>query len=267
MDDVVVRVETCLEHVRSWMSKNFLKLNEEKTELLFISTRAQLQKVSAPAITIGSARVEPAVTAKNLGVIFDSLLNMDAQVDAICKASYFQLHNIGRIRKYLDQQTVKTVVHSLVSSRLDYCNSVLSGVTDRNIRKLQKVQNAAARIIHKVPKMMHVTPILQRLHWLPIRQRVEYKLLLLAFKAVNGIAPEYLSSLLKRYCSVRQLRSSSQELLFVPKSKLKSFGDRSFSVKVPGLWNELPHNLKCLSSIEEFKKCLKTLLFRKSYGL
>ena len=265
----IFSIETCMDHVKSWMSQNHLKLNDEKTELMFISTKAQAGEtlLHVPSVRVGDARITPANTVKNLGVIFDSQLKMEAHVDAVCKACHFHLHNIGKVRRYLDLQTVKTVVQAIVCSRLDYCNSLLSGVTDRIIQKLQRVQNAAARVIYHVPKFDHITSTLKSLHWLPIRQRVEFKLLVLAFKAQSGLAPEYLSNTLHRHQPVRQLRSSSQDLLSVPRTRLRSFGDRSFEAAIPRMWNNLPPHLRRQTSLREFKKDLKTFLFRRAYDL
>ena len=245
-------MQNCLAHVKSWMSQNFLKLNDDKTEILVVSTRPQLHKMEFPSISVGHACVKPATEVRNLGVVFDSKMNMEAHVNSVCKSCYYYLFNIARIRKFLTKSTAETMIHSLISTRLDYCNSLLSGACSKLFARLQRVQNSAARIVSKVPKTAHVTPILKNLHWLPVSKRVEYRILLLTFNILNSTVPEYLSSLLYSYKPVRELRSSSQQLLFVPKSKLKLFGDHAFSVLALGSgigfqWklNQLPH-LNCL---------------------
>ena len=266
INNAVQQVECCLAHVRMWMSQNYLKLNEDKTEIVFISTKSQISKVSFPSVDVGDVKVKPSSLAKNLGVNFDSVLSMESYVNSVCKSCSYHLYNIARIRGYLDRKTVETVVHALVSSKLDYCNSVLAGVSGKLLKRLQRVQNSAARVVCQVSKRSHITPVLRSLHWLPIKKRIEYKLLLLAHKALHGSAPKYLSCLLVKHDPKRTLRSSSQGFLDIPKTKLKSFGDKAFSANVPKLWNKLPGNLRATTSIEEFKRLLKTHLFGEAYG-
>ena len=131
--------------------------------------------------------------------------------------------------------------------------------------KLQYVQNCAARLVTRTKRSEHITPVLRELHWLPVRQRIIYKILLLTYKALNSMAPTYLTDLLQRYTPPRQLRSSSKNLLKVPNSNLKSYGERTFQVAAPKLWNELPENVKISNSINEFKTSIKTLLFRDAF--
>ena len=145
------------------------------------------------------------------------------------------------------------------------CDGLLYGLPDYILQKLQFVQNNAARLILKRKKHDHVTPLLKELHWLPINQRIVYKINLLTFKALNGMAPEYISSLLTQYEPVRTLRSSSRGFLKEKKARLKKAGERAFSVCAPKLWNKLPcHVVKSLS-VESFKVALKTHLFREVY--
>ena len=124
------------------------------------------------------------------------------------------------------------LIHSLVSLRLDYCNGILAGITDHRIKKLQRVQNVAAQILTRTPKLTHITPVLCQLHWLPIKARILFKILIITYKAINNIAPSYINSLVTLY-QVRSLRSEDQLLLQVLKSKLKTFGDRAFPVFAP----------------------------------
>ena len=157
-----------------------------------------------------------------------------------------QLINISKIRKYLTEETTEILVHAFVSSKLDYCNSLLYGLPKHMISSLQSVQNTAARIVTLTKKFDHITPVLIQLHWLPVHFRILFKVLLLVYKALNGMAPLYITELLSyRTCS-RTLRSTDQKFLAVPKSRLKTYGDRTFSVAAPKLWNELPLDLRSL---------------------
>ena len=157
-----------------------------------------------------------------------------------------QLINISKIRKYLTEETTEILVRAFVSSKLDYCNSLLYGLPKHTISSLQSVQNTAARIVTLTKKFDHITPVLIQLHWLPVHFQILFKVLLLVYKALNGMAPLYITELLSyRTCS-RTLRSTDQKFLAVPKSRLKTYGDKAFSVAAPKLWNELPLDLRSL---------------------
>ena len=150
----------------------------------------------------------------------------------------------------------------IVLSRIDYCNSLLAGCPKQLIEKLQKVQNNVARLLCRTPNSDHMSPVLHTLHWFPVEQRIEYKLLLLAFKSVNNDGPSYLSDHLKFYIPSQQLRSSSDiRLLRIPSFRLNSFGQRKFSYQASVLWNSLPISLCHSNSTLAFKSALKTHLF------
>ena len=159
----------------------------------------------------------------------------------------------------------KTLVHAFVTSKVDYCNSLLYGVTKYLLQRLQRVLNCAARIVFKSNKYDHITPLLRELHWLPIQQRIEFKILLITFKALNKQAPTYLTDLLISYTPSRSLRSSSKNLLKTPGYNLKSYGGRSFVLASAVLWNSLPQSLRDLQSVETFKRKLKKHLFLRAY--
>ena len=136
---------------------------------------------------------------------------MVEHVDKICKTSYYHLRNISKIRKYITEETTEILVHAFVSSKLDYCNSLLYGLPKHMISSLQSVQNTAARIVTLTKKFDHITPVLIQLHWLPVHFRILFKVLLLVYKALNGMAPLYITELLSyRTCS-RTLRSTDQK--------------------------------------------------------
>ena len=135
---------------------------------------------------------------------------------AVCKSPFYHLRNISYLRKYLSSTTTEILVLAFVSSKLDYCNSLIYGLPNYQVKKLQHVQNAAARLISLSRKHEHITPILLNLHWLPIHYRIVFKILPITYKALNNLAPLYIRELLTPYVPARQLRSSSKNLLVIP---------------------------------------------------
>ena len=192
---------------------------------------------------------------------------MQFHISSVCKTAYSHLKNIARIRKYLSESATQSLVHAFITSRIDFCNSLLYGISKQSLLKLQHVQNSAARLVKQVRKSEHITPILIDLHWLPVSHRIKFKMLLLTFKALHNMSPGYISDLLHIYKPVRSLRSADSLLLEVPTCRLSTCGERSFSVAAPKLWNCLPYYLKNCSSVSSFKAELKTFLFRDAFSL
>ena len=190
---------------------------------MLVGSKSSVKKVNEyiPSIRCGNSDVCLSSTAKNIGVTLDSHLSMVEQVNNLTRTCYRNLYYISKIRLFINQQTATKLVCSLILSRLDYVNSLLYGIPDTLIRKLQLVQNNAARLVMRKKKCEHVTPLLQQLHWLPIRQRIDYKILTLTFKVIIGQAPLYISELLEFYEPQRALRSSTQKLLKERKSNQK----------------------------------------------
>ena len=153
---------------------------------------------------------------------------MAPHVKSVVKKSSVHLRNIGKARRVLTEDATKTVMQSLVMSRLDYCNALLIGIQQDLIAKLQRLQNSIARVVSRTRKYKHITPFLIRLHWLPIKFRIQFKVLLLVYKALNGLAPKYIKELLVPYKPRRHLRSEAKGLLDEPLTRLK-FGDCAFS--------------------------------------
>ena len=212
-------------------------------------------------VCVGPSTITPVSVARDLGISVDHHLSMVPQINHICKSATFSLRNIGRIRKYLSQGDCEKLVHAFISSRLDCCNSVLIGVCQKQLDKLQRIQNSAARLVTRTKKYEHITPVLRSLHWLPIASRIEFKILLLTYKAMNYLAPPYISELLNLYCPKRTLRFSDSKLLQVPRTFTATYGDRAFSVCAPKLWNSLPFDIRTSPSLSTFKCRLKTYFF------
>ena len=239
-ESAVASMEACIQDIRNWMTKDSLKINDDKTEVILIGTKAQLKKVKIDNLAVGDSKIVPSTEAiRNLGCWFDKNFTMNAHVTKTCKAGFFYLHNICRIRKFLTQEITEKLIHAFVTSRLDYCNSLLYGLPSNLLAKLQRVQNTAARLIHRAPRFCHTTPLLVDLHWLDIKSRIDFKIILLTFKAIHGQAPAYICELvnLKPYSSYG-LRSNNRMLLSTPNFRtLPTLGDRAFAAAAPKLWN------------------------------
>ena len=151
-------------------------------------------------------------------------------------------------------------MHAFVTSKLEYCNSLLYGCGKTHLRKLQYVQNAAARIVTQTRKFNHITPVLSDLHWLPVSYCIVFKILLLVFKSFNNLSPSYLADRLSYQSHSWNLRSAFKQLLEQPRSFKKTYGDMAFSVCAPKLWNSLALDLRKSPSLTGFKKGLKTSL-------
>ena len=211
--------ERCIEDSSNWMLNDKLKLNDDKTEFMIIGTSQQPAKVSINSLRVGTATITPVSSARNLGSWFDSKLTMVAHISKTCNSALYYFYNLRRIRKYLSKDNTKTLIHAYISSRVYYCNSLLYGLQEYQLNKLQRVQNMCARLMCNESKhYCHITPLLVDLHWLPVKFRIEFKILLIVLKIFKGLAPSYLSFLItpKPVCKYNLRRSSDSTLLSYP---------------------------------------------------
>ena len=225
-------IEICVQEINNWMILNGLKLNEETTELLLLSSHYR-PRPSLEFARVGGETIQPSSSVRNVGVILDPSADMEDHIKKICKRGHFHLTNISQMRSYLDRESTEAIIHAFVTTNLDYCNAILYGLPKVLLNRLQLVQNRAARIVTFTKKYERTTPSLIVLHWLPVEYRFIYKILLLVYKAINGLSPSFIANLLSFCSSSYSLRSSSNKLLQVPRSKLKSYGDRRFSIAGP----------------------------------
>ena len=266
-ETTVKRVEKCVSCIADWMSSNFLRLNAKKTELLYLSSKFKRRTPDIDHIQLGDQKITPAIEVRNLGVKINNTLTVESHVNDLCKSLLLTLRLIAKVRFYLNSNDAKTVVCALFTSRLDYGNSLLIGAPKYQLNRLQMLQNWAARIVSGECKFSHITPTLQSLHWLPVADRVTFKVCTLVFRVISGTAPDYLKDLITVYNPQSRLRSSQQGTLLVkPAVKTKSYGERRFSIAGPALWNELPMNIRTSRTVNEFKSALKTFLFIKRYN-
>ena len=213
----LIALENCIDDIKRWMLTDKLKLNDDKTEFIIIGTRQQLKKVTFNTLRVGNTQVTSLSQAKNLGSWFDAQMNLNTHVTKCCQAAFFHLFNIRRIRKFLNHETVQILVNAFVTSCLDYCNSLLYGLPATQLNKLQRVQNAAARLICNISRFDHISPILFELHWLPIKYRINFKILLITYKALHGLPPNYITELITvKPLSRYNLRSDGELFLQRP---------------------------------------------------
>ena len=264
---IVNGLEKSMIAIKNWMDANKLQMNSAKTELIMFGNKVQLNKCVTSHITVDDALVERSSVIKYLGVVLDDNLSLRKHIVAKCKTASFNLHNIRSIRTSLTVEACKQVVHGLVLSHLDYCNALYMGLPKLDIQRMQRIQNASAKLILNLHKMDSSTEALKTLHWLPIYYRIIFKVLTLVHKCLHGLAPSYLMNLLSlSSTSSYSLRSSKRtNILHVPRTYAKSFADRSFSVFAPKHWNTLPDNIRQITSLTQFRKELKTYLFHQAF--
>ena len=225
------------------MEQNDLKLNPEKTDILLIHSRFR-EGPALDYLQFRDKQISISDKVTNLGVILDKHMSLDGQIDHVCKSSINYLRNLFRIRRYLDVNAASTVMHAFITTRLDYCNHLYFGLPKYKVKKLQQIQNIAARYISGARKFDHITPVLVQLHWLPVSYRIVFKHFLFVYKSLNGLCPQYLTELLDRRKSTRSLRLNFQDLLMQPTCKTKTYGDRAFSVCAPKIWNTVPLEIR-----------------------
>jgi len=258
----VSRLEECLTEVHQWFAFNGLALNADKSDCIAFSSQQRARTFQPPnAINVSSSVVPLSSCIKTLGVHIDSNLTFNIHVRALTKSCFYHIKALRHIRPCLDIGTAKSVACALVSSRLDYANGVLVGISSSNIAKLQRIQNVTAKVVlGSASQGLSSADCLRQLHWLPIRSRIDFKIATLTHKTLQSGAPSYLASMLAPYAPVRALRSSDQNLLVVPRNRT-NLGSRAFSCAAPRLWNALPLELRSLTSTTSFRAHLKTHLF------
>ena len=193
IDAIYKKHEVSYQEIRAWMVMHRLELNDDRIEFVYLVSWNNTKSISIEPITIADI-IPPTSSERNIGVIFDNTFQMNVQVGEVCQACYFWLKNIHRVRSHLTLTATCQIVHWL--SEDYYFNSFLQGLPKYQLARLQRVQNAAARVIACIPRHEHISEIRMQLHWLPIQQRIIYKILLLTILVVHGKAPEYLSELL-----------------------------------------------------------------------
>jgi len=258
----------CITDIGHWVSANRLQLNKEKTELLWVGSRYNLSALEGCGpLRLDAGTVEAKDHFRVLGVTFSADLTLDRHVSNISAGCFYRLRQLRRVRRPLDSGSVVTLVHALVTSRIDYCNAVHAESPKATTDKLQRVLNAAARVVTATQKYDRgLTRIMRdELHWLSMPQRVRFKLGTMMHRCLHNYAPRYLCDYCIPVANVAarsQLRSASRHQVVVPRYNTSTFGRRAFSVAGPTVWNSLPDKLRDQPlSIDSFRRQLKTFLF------
>ncbi|XDV52058.1 hypothetical protein PO909_020836, partial [Leuciscus waleckii] len=211
----------CVSSIKDWLATNFLQINASKTETLIF---APVHKIPLIKQNLGSLGSSVKSSLRNLGIVFDQAMSLEIHSKQLVRNCFYHLRNISKIRKMLSKKDLEIILHAFISTRLDYCNSVFTFLNKSALNKLQMVQNSAARLLTGAPRRSHITPVLLALHWLPVKFRIDLKIVVLTFRALNSQAPQYIKDLLSPYSSSRTLQSSGQNLLMVPKTRCKTRG-------------------------------------------
>ena len=257
----VHQLELGLQHLHNWLCANGLCLNPDKSDAILFGTSKRLQSFShVTQVNVAGCPVALSNSIVTLGVTLDQCLNLNAHVSAICRSSFFHIKAIRHCRASLPIDVRVTLATALVQSRLDYANSVLLNTTEHNLQKLQRIQNYLAKSIFPVYPPIPSAELVHSLHWLPIKDRINFKVAVLVYGLLNSHQPTYLTDLLSHRPAARTLRSADYQLLDQPRCAT-AFGGRAFAVTAPRIWNAIPLDIRSAPSVDAFRRQLKTYLF------
>ena len=214
---------------------------------------------------------KPCRSVRDLGIYLDADMTMRTHINKTVSSCFATMRQIRSIRRSLTRGVLRSLVSALVLTRLDYGSATLAGLPVSSLDRLQHVVNAAARLVFSVRKYDHITPLLRELHWLLIPERITFRLAVLVYRCLNGLAPRtrYLADELHLVVdnpSRQRLRSASSPALSVPATRRRTIGDRAFPVVAARVWNGLPMHVTTATSLAVFRRRLKTELFGRSYG-
>ena len=249
-------VPSCLSSISKWTNSHFLKLNNTKTHVMFFGNKTFKQAVNlSGCLNITGSLIPFSHSTKLLGTHLDDSLSFNLHVSKTVSSSHIILKNVRSIRKFLTPDAAATLIHSIITSKLDQCNSLLFNISSANLAKLQRIQNFALRTVLNLHPRSHVTQHYQDLHWLTVDQRIHFSILIITFKCIHCLAPSPLAAKVKLSSPLDMLLDSSQ---FYPTSSL---GKKAFSYSAPRCWNALPRALRVIPCLDTFKAHLKHHLF------
>jgi hypothetical protein len=263
----IASLEESLTRTSSWMLSNYLKMNNDKSEFILFGSSRLLPNCNSDSIQVGGREVSRGDSLKLLGVMLDQSLTFKKHIADKARKAASAVFRIRKLRPYLSKERCLQLTNALVLSHMDYSNALFVNLPVSTLKPLQRIQNFAAKTVTKASRYSSATLALKECHMLPIKHRILFKLGLLVFRALNGLAPRYLSELLSEHQARYRTRLSSQNCirLCVPLTKKRTFADRSFSVAGPKFWNSLPMEIRQCSTPDHFKKSLKTYLFLNAF--
>ena len=246
VSDAKHKLETDLRLVAEWCCKNSLLLNPEKTKFLLVGTRKLLNSLSDDmSLNFLNKTIVPVTSISDLGIILDRNLTYNEHTTQLSSECMAKLCQINRVKHCFDQTTLIYIICAVVMGKLYYCSTVWSNTSSSNIKKLQAVHNFACRIIANGKKFDHITPILKYIGWLPVKEHLLFKDLVMIYKCINSLAPTYLCDLFLKRKELNNRATRNNEALHIPLFSTTT-GQRSFRYRVVGLWNSLDNELKKL---------------------
>ena len=248
-------IVNCLQHIIDWSNAHYMKINPDKTEILLLRPDSLNKEVIIRGVIFEEQCIRFSTAVKNVGVWLDINLNMEKHINQIVSHGFKILKDIGRVKKCLERSHIERLVHAVISSRLDYCNSLFMNVSKDNLFKLQKMQNTAAKLVLNRRKRESATLALKELHWLDVDSRIIFKVLLMVFKMLRGYCPNY-------GLVYKGFNGRCDDFLMLETPNFKTvYGKRVFAYHSSRLWNALPVVVRSEENVEKFKKLIKTILF------
>ena len=236
-----------------------LLANDEKTEVILFTSKHGWKSLPNIAVSVGEQQQRDHPPSVISGYI--------RPTSKYYPARELRIAELDIITSEIYNFAAKSLVRVLVTSRLDYCNSILRGLPVNRLAKMQRLQNACASISTRTSRRSRITPVLKELHWFPVHSRIQYKIMSQTSRAIHHQAPNYLSDMLSIYRPTRSLRSESTISLTVPRTRTATYGDRTFRKAAATVWNNLPANIRNSNSCSSFQRQLKTFIFRQEYTI
>jgi hypothetical protein len=257
------QIGDCVTSIFNWTSNNWLQLNSKKTEFIIFGTREQLKKTKLDEVVVNGERFQIQSVVRNLGIFLDSQLKFTKHVDNICRAAYSNLHMLHRLRRPLSNSQFAVLVHSLVLSRIEYAPSVLYGVDECELKKLQRVIKASFRFTYQFKRNEKISEEMLKRGWLTIKQRIVMRLLLIIHTMVTSHAPKYLMKLVAFSSSDYGLRSQTRGDLSASRST-STIGSRSFKVAAPHIWRSVDDEIRKFMNHFPFRHALKKWIIEQN---